>query len=327
MQEIGKSVKQKEPTNKKPNVRKKHHFAYYVFLVTVGVVLCSAVMIAVLFTTSNANLFASVPEVELPVFTSMTRQEVETNPEYKNFHFNFESVYSDEFEEGVIVDQTPKAPKSVKEDATITLKVSQGPEIVTVPDVVGWKRDTAREKFKELGLSVLIKTEPSDDMVPDKVMRTTPSHGATMEAGETVTLYVSRLANDDSVRVPDCVGRSLKDAQTLLQNALLNPQTVKVPSTLPEGTVVSQSIKGGLMVSRASTVMLQVASGSASGANVVGGEPAKIGQQLYPGGPIVGNEDGQVVPGSVTGHIHSWVDPEGDGVQICATCGETRKVS
>ncbi len=34
-----------------------------------------------------------------------------------------------------------------------------------------------------------------------------------------------------------------------------------------------------------------------------------------------------LVPGSVTGHIHSWVDPEGDGVQICATCGETRKVS
>ncbi len=53
LQEIGKSVKQKEPTNKKPNVRKKHHFAYYVFLVTVGVVLCSAVMIAVLFTRRN----------------------------------------------------------------------------------------------------------------------------------------------------------------------------------------------------------------------------------------------------------------------------------
>ena len=80
----------------------------------------------------------------------MTTDEVLSNPAYKNFHFDIEEVYSVDSEEGLIIDQSPKAPKSVKENAHITLKVSLGAEEVTVPNVVGWQRDTVRAKFKEL---------------------------------------------------------------------------------------------------------------------------------------------------------------------------------
>lgn len=306
--------------------RKKHYFATYVAIFTMLVVMVSAVSIVVMFSTSGNSLFSTTPDVELPNFNNLTRAEVEKDPNYSKFHLIFEEVYNDEKTAGVIFDQSPKAPKQVKENASITLRVSKGVHKVTVPDVVGWKKDTVREKLKSLDLSILIKTEVNKDRAANTVLRTEPKAGATLTAGETVTVYVAAESHDENrVNVPNCVGMSRDKAVKLIGNIGLVAQTRTVASGMPAGTVVSQTPSKALAVRRGQTVMLSISSGG--GDQLTGGQEAQLGQHLYPGGPMVGYGDGEVVPGSVSGHIHTWTAPDANGNQVCTVCAATRHVS
>lgn len=318
----------KSTEHKKRKRRKRHGITFYVVIFTFLVVIGSAAAMASLFLSSNNAFFSNIPEVELPVFTKMKLDDVLENPEYANFRFRIEEIYSNEIAAGVIADQSPKPPKSVKENATITLKVSKGAENITVPSVVGWNRDTAREKFKDLGLSVLIQSESDENVAPNKVIKTDPEAGAVMHAGDVITMYVSRVVNESTIlTVPNCVGSSQESAKNILSNMGLVGITSLKDSSEPAGTVISQSPAAGSKTGANGTVQLYVSNGkgatSATG-EVVGGQAAQEGQQLYPGGPMVGNADGQVVPGSVTGHIHTWQTIAGTSNQVCTVCGQTR---
>lgn len=314
------------PAAKEKKRRKRHYFATYVAIFTVFVVVVCAASIVVMFATSSSGLFSTTPDVALPNFNNLTRAEVEQDPNYRNFHLVFEEVYNDEKAEGVIFDQSPKAPKQVKENASITLRVSKGVHKVTVPDVVGWKKETVREKLKSLDLSILIKTEINKEKAINTVLRTEPRAGATVTAGDTVTVYVAAAEHESNrLTVPACVGMSRDKAVKFLGSLGLVAQTRSVSSGMPAGTVVSQTPAKSTSVRRGATVMLSISTGT--GDQLTGGQAAKEGQQLYPGGPTVGYGDGQVVPGSVAGHIHTWTAPDANGNQVCTVCAATRHVS
>lgn len=322
-----KAEKKEELPAKRKKPRKRHGITFYVVIFTFFVVIGSAAAMATLFWSSNNAFFANIPEVELPVFTKMNVDEILNNQEYANFRFRIEEIYSNEIEAGIVADQSPKPPKSVKENAVITLKVSKGPESISVPSVIGWNRDTAREKFKDLGLSVLIQSESDRNVAPNKVIRTSPEAGAVVQAGDVITLYVSRSISESTiVTIPNCVGSSQESAKSQLSRLGLVGLTVIKDGSEPAGTVISQSPSAGTKTGVNDTVQLYVSNGkqAAGGAGVTGGLPAQEGQQLYPGGPMVGNADGQVVPGSVTGHIHTWQTISGTNNQVCTVCGATR---
>ncbi|ANS78203.1 Serine/threonine protein kinase PrkC, regulator of stationary phase [Serinicoccus hydrothermalis] len=64
-----------------------------------------------------------------------------------------EPVFDDEVPEGAVVSQSPSAG-SVERGSTVTITLSQGPELVTVPQVVGRQFSAAEEELSELGLVV-----------------------------------------------------------------------------------------------------------------------------------------------------------------------------
>ena len=130
--------------------RKRHYFAFYVAVCTGVVVLASALSIFVMFFVTGNPLFSTTQDVELPNFYNMTQEEIEADEAYSSFRIEFVDVYSDEVAEGHVVDQSPKPPKEVKENARITVRVSKGVEQVEVPDMVGWTRTSASEKVKSI---------------------------------------------------------------------------------------------------------------------------------------------------------------------------------
>ena len=65
-------------------------------------------------------------DVDLPNFVEMSWEEIQNDPQYASFDFDVKDDYSAEYAEGVIYDQSPKAPKRVKANATVTLYVSKG---------------------------------------------------------------------------------------------------------------------------------------------------------------------------------------------------------
>ena len=95
----------------------------------------AAILIFVIFRTSGTTLFSNVEDVDLPNFVEMSLEEIQNNPEYASFQFDVRDDYSAEYAEGIVYDQSPKAPKRVKANATVTLYVSKGTQVVNLPDV------------------------------------------------------------------------------------------------------------------------------------------------------------------------------------------------
>ena len=284
--------------------RKRHYFAFYVAVCTGVVVLASALSIFVMFFATGNPLFSTTQDVELPNFYNMTQEEIEANEAYSSFRIEFVDVYSDEVAEGHVVDQSPKPPKEVKENARITVRVSKGVEQVEVPDMVGWTRTSASEKVKSINLSILIKYETDDSKPYNTVLSTSPAAGTVMEAGETLTVYINReeLAVGTTI-APNCVGLSQSAAGRLLTSRGLSYSFIKVDSASPEGYVVSQSPRSGESMAQGGSVTLRVSNGLGSGDGTI--------------------QDPNVADGSVTGHHHTWVAWQ-DGHWICTVCNAVK---
>lgn len=94
--------------------------------------------------------------VDVPDVTGRTEQEAVDALREAGLAVSIasEEVYDDDVPEGSVVRQDP-AEGSVERGDTITLTISQGPELVTVPQVVGRQFSAAEEELTDLGLTVV----------------------------------------------------------------------------------------------------------------------------------------------------------------------------
>ena len=110
---------------------------------------------------------------------------------YKNYADN----YSDEYKEGVIISQNPAAGSKITQDdaVIISVSVSKGPQMRTLPKVEGEKLDTVAADIAEQGLLARAEYEYSTEVAEDRVIRY-KEHvaGDTLEYGSTVVLIVSK---------------------------------------------------------------------------------------------------------------------------------------
>jgi len=98
--------------------------------------------------------------------------------------------YSDTVAAGVVISQTPNSGTAHKGD-TVTLVVSQGPQMVTIPaGLVGATDVDAKKILEDLGLKVVFVPLTSEVISKHIVDQTNPPSGTTVQRGATVTLYI-----------------------------------------------------------------------------------------------------------------------------------------
>ncbi|MBW3647702.1 MAG: PASTA domain-containing protein [Actinobacteria bacterium] len=94
-------------------------------------------------------------------------------------------VFSETVAAGTVLDQSPSSGRAPRGTA-VSVKVSKGPELITIPDVVGQPRAQAEAALKALGLQVRAFAIPG----PGMVRSTDPPAGQKVRKGATVTVYV-----------------------------------------------------------------------------------------------------------------------------------------
>jgi len=147
---------------------------------------------------------------------------------------------------GTVIDWTPKGTQP--KGATITLTVSSGPPVVTIPELTGKSFEEASKALTDLGFSVLKREDFSDEVPePGKVVSTRPSGGAAK--GSQVTVTVSK--GPKTVKVPDLVGLSVEQAKARLSGVGLVLGEVYGP---PHKRVFSSDPGSGYELSRGSRV-------------------------------------------------------------------------
>ena len=225
----------------------------------------SLVMAYMTLKNAGSSLFTTPEEVALPDFVGESLRDVQADPSYSKFRFTVEEEYNPDAPVGMITAQTPKPPKTVKDNARITLYVSKGVEIVTIPAVVGDTYGAATNALQDLGLIVYRELDQSDKYESNIVTRTDPEVGTSVESGSIVKIYVNSPATYVSTSVPSVIGMKASDAiSTLMSNGLTKGTITLVRGvqagneSIQPGCVVSQSIRGGTRVEMMTAVNLVI---------------------------------------------------------------------
>ncbi|WAM34777.1 Stk1 family PASTA domain-containing Ser/Thr kinase [Caldicellulosiruptor morganii] len=129
---------------------------------------------------------------------------------------------------------------------------------ITLPDLVGYSVEDAKNKLNELGLKFTI-VEQNDQSEKGTVVNQEPAAGIKVKKDTTVKLIVSK--GPEMVRVPDVVGQNIKDAEIDLNNAGLNVEIKRDYSDKPVDTVISQQPAANESIEKNGTVVLTVSIG------------------------------------------------------------------
>ncbi|MFI1926549.1 MULTISPECIES: Stk1 family PASTA domain-containing Ser/Thr kinase [unclassified Streptomyces] len=205
----------------------------------------------------NSGQFTKVPAV-------LTQKEAEARTRLEAAGLEVGKVrhqHSDTVKRGTVMDTDPDPGARIRKHDSVTLTVSDGPEIVKVPDVTGSRQDKAEELLKADGLEPgLVTQEFSEDVIKGFVISTDPEAGTKRRAGTAVSIVVSKGA---PVPVPDVTGDAVDDARAELEEAGLKVKvaTEQVNSEFDKGRVATQTPEEGSEAAEGDTVTLTLSKG------------------------------------------------------------------
>ncbi len=184
--------------------------------------------------------------------------------------------YSDEYDEGEIIKQTPKA-ESKNTTGTIYVTLSRGKNSreIELTELVNMSEEQARIVLNREGLVMITERENSEDIAEGTVIRTVPEKGSNVKSGDSVTVYISlgKLVKDTIV--PQIVGLTEEKALAALNAAKLTKGTVSYESSAePKGKVIFQSVESGETCGEGTSINFTVSTGKKDASDSTSDKPA-----------------------------------------------------
>lgn len=165
----------------------------------------------------NGTKTATVPNV-----LNQEQEAAVSTVKKAGFDTKIEQSYSDDVDEGKVMEQTPDGNTEKEKGSTVTLVISKGAkpvEKVNVPNLVGMTSDEAKQALENLGL-VASPSEENNDADEGKVFEQETAADTQVDKGTTVKYKVS--LGPDLADVPGVLNYSESDASNMLSNAGFN---------------------------------------------------------------------------------------------------------
>jgi beta-lactam-binding protein with PASTA domain len=124
--------------------------------------------------------------VPVPPVEGLSFEEAEAVLQEARFSVVQAEEFSDTVPEGQVIGTNPPAGTDAPRDSEVTVVVSQGPELVTVPDLVGDSVEDASDALEALGLEADVENFRRGGTVRAQ----SPAAGAQVPRGEEVTLLL-----------------------------------------------------------------------------------------------------------------------------------------
>lgn len=204
----------------------------------------------------NSGQFTQVPAV-----LQQSQAEAEKRLAAAGLDADVRRAFSDTVKRGKVISTDPAPGERIRDNDTVTVTISKGPQTVQVPDLKGYRLDLAKTRLKNDGLEPgLVTREFSDEVIRGQVISTEPGSGTEVSSGSAVRLVVSRGA---PVEVPELSGASVEDATAELEAAGLKVKIAseQVNSEFDKGLVAELSPVAGKQVGTGDTVTLTISKG------------------------------------------------------------------
>lgn len=187
------------------------------------------------------------------------------------------------------------------------ISILSGGRKAIVPNVVGMEQQEAVKALSEKGFhNYAIEGVYSENVEKGDVVAQTPEGNTTASTRDEIVLEVSK--GQDEIKVPDVVGRSEKEAASLLKAEGFIPEIVKQYSkTVPLGDVIFQDPGAGKLLMPGQKVIILVSDGEEligiSMPNLVGKTQSAAESALNTAklilGSVTNEENGDYLPGQV----------------------------
>lgn len=224
-----KTTKERKTTKPKEADKRRRPLLFrlglHFVLVAVAIVLMSVVAHYVLLSITRHNAHTTVPR-----FESMLIEDAQQMAEERGLVVVVsDSVYAPIYDGGAVLEQNPAPGVEVKPGRAIYVIINAlQREMVTIPYVSGRSLRQARNMLEVAGLKIgKLIYEP--DLATNYVLAQRYQDGEIMEGstlraprGSSIVLHVGVNAGDEVVMVPQLIGRSLYEAQSVLLESGLN---------------------------------------------------------------------------------------------------------
>ena len=131
----------------------------------------------------------------VPNVVKKTQADAVRRLKHAGYHVAIYSTYNDQIAKGLVISTDPGAGERLADGGNVTITVSTGPQMFTVPSVRGDGYDTAVSALRQAGAKNVVATprQRYDDTVPKgDVVGTLPASGRSIPRTSPVTLLVSQ---------------------------------------------------------------------------------------------------------------------------------------
>jgi eukaryotic-like serine/threonine-protein kinase len=196
-------------------------------------------------------------DVRVPRVANLPQAQAVREIQKVRLKVTIERENSDEIPKDIAIRTVPRAGEEVVRGTRITLFVSDGPEQVAVPEVIGLSSGSAEVRLEAEGLGVSVQEQESEES-EGQVIAQDPAAGASVDRGTTVTITVS--TGIQTVSVPGVVGLSARDAEAQIAAAGLSSaqDQRRVTDKSQDGVVIVQRPGAGTEVKPGSQVVIVV---------------------------------------------------------------------
>ena len=258
-------LEEESRNQKNENKKKQNKFIQFikkhkVLSSIIGLILLFAITIGLTIGISNAT---RPKDVEIPNLVGKTVDEAKDILKQNKLNYVEESQeYNTEVPEGQIISQNPPyvQGRRIKENTSIKVVVSKGTETTTVPKLKGLTKDEAQETANDAKIKLDFQEETSKTVEAGVIIKQEKAEGETVNAGDTIKVYISIGTGIKQVKVVSVVGQDEETAKQTLQDLGLVIEKVNYSKdkSKTNGVVLEQSISANTTVDEGSKITLTV---------------------------------------------------------------------
>ena len=220
-------------------------------------------------------VFSIVAEyIVMPAYTRQNQNRIMIDIENRNLDeaikilnsedYKYEvsdTLYTNKFKLGTIVDQYPKPNTRVKSGRTVRMKIAQPEKSVAIPNLIGQSRRSAELELNQMGLLIdTVYAEYNPEYPNGTIAWQYPKAGDRRKKGMGIQITVSKGMPPNFFQVPNLIGLSINQAKELIFKSRLKVGKISYhqDQDLVPYTVLDQSIKDGTVLDATAIINLVV---------------------------------------------------------------------
>lgn len=256
--------KHTETERRKPEPQKSKEKNKMTMFIIIGAVLIA--IAGLIGLGSMLGWFGGSDEISVPSFVGKTLEEAKSEAEAMGLVIQEgDLVYSPDQEEGLIASQNPVEGTVVTEGKVIIVNISKGKKDGVVPKIEGMDYEEAKAYLESFGFKMGPGVTVESHLPKGIIVSQSIPYGTSAKSGTEINVEISDGKGKEMVKVPNLIGRTPDEANSLLSAAGLSTNGSVVyeeVADMAENLVFWQSVAADTEVEKGSTVDYKVSKGT-----------------------------------------------------------------